>query len=81
MTLVIATRGIDISVGATVAISGTVAAMLVGGTMVMNNGVPEYVANTPMWIALAAAMGARCCAVHGTARWWPAWACSPSSPR
>jgi simple sugar transport system permease protein len=58
MTLVIATRGIDISVGATVAISGTVAAMLVGGTMVMNNGVPEYVANTPMWIALAVAMGA-----------------------
>jgi simple sugar transport system permease protein len=58
MTLVIATRGIDISVGATVAISGTVAAMLVGGTMVMNNGVPEYVANTPMWMALAAAMGA-----------------------
>ncbi|RZT09876.1 simple sugar transport system permease protein [Duganella sp. CF402] len=57
MTLVIATRGIDISVGATVAISGTVAAMLVGGTMVMNNGVPEYVANTPMWIALAVAMG------------------------
>src|SRR5450830_544217 len=58
MTLVIATRGIDISVGATVAISGTVAAMLIGGTMVMNNGTPEYVANTPMWIALAAAMGA-----------------------
>jgi simple sugar transport system permease protein len=58
MTLVIATRGIDISVGATVAISGTVAAMLVGGTMVMNNGAPEYVANTPMWLALAAAMGA-----------------------
>jgi len=58
MTLVIATRGIDISVGATVAISGTVAAMLIGGTMVMNNGVPDYVANTPMWIALCAAMGA-----------------------
>jgi len=58
MTLVIATRGIDISVGATVAISGTVAAMLIGGTMVMNNGTPEYVANTPMWMALAAAMGA-----------------------
>jgi simple sugar transport system permease protein len=32
--------------------------MLVGGTMVMNNGTPEYVANTPMWIALAAAIGA-----------------------
>jgi simple sugar transport system permease protein len=58
MTLVIATRGIDISVGATVAISGTVAAMLIGGTMVMENGVPSYVANTPMWIALAVAMGA-----------------------
>ncbi|MRW90571.1 ABC transporter permease [Duganella sp. FT80W] len=57
MTLVIATRGIDISVGATVAISGTVAAMLIGGTMVMNNGTPEYVANTPMWLSLAAAMG------------------------
>ncbi|MET0265819.1 MAG: ABC transporter permease [Duganella sp.] len=58
MTLVIATRGIDISVGATVAISGTVASMLVGGTMVMNNGVPEYVANTPMVWALCAAIGA-----------------------
>ncbi|WP_205746709.1 ABC transporter permease [Duganella callida] len=58
MTLVIATRGIDISVGATVAISGTVAAMLIGGTMVMQNGTPAYVANTPMWLALAAAMGA-----------------------
>ena len=58
MTLVIATRGIDISVGAVVAISGTVAAMLIGGTMVMQNGVPEYVANTPMVWALCAAMGA-----------------------
>jgi ribose/xylose/arabinose/galactoside ABC-type transport system permease subunit len=57
MTLVIATRGIDISVGAVVALSGTVAAMLVGGTMVMNNGVPEYVANTPMVLALGAALG------------------------
>jgi len=57
MTLVIATRGIDISVGAVVALSGTVAAMLIGGTMVMNNGAPEYVANTPMGTALAAALG------------------------
>jgi simple sugar transport system permease protein len=57
MTLVIATRGIDISVGAVVALSGTVAAMLIGGTMVVNNGVPEYVANTPMGIALAASLG------------------------
>ena len=58
MTLVIATRGIDISVGAVVAISGTVAAMLIGGDMVMNNGVPEYVSHTPMIWALCAAMGA-----------------------
>ena len=44
MTLVIATRGIDISVGAVVALSGTVAAMLAGGM--------------PMLWALAAALGA-----------------------
>ncbi|UQV46150.1 ABC transporter permease [Janthinobacterium lividum] len=58
MTLVIATRGIDISVGAVVALSGTVAAMLIGGTMVMENGVPTYVSNIPMAWALAAALGA-----------------------
>jgi ribose/xylose/arabinose/galactoside ABC-type transport system permease subunit len=56
MTLVIATRGIDISVGAVVAISGTVAAMLIGGTVVMQNGVPEYASNIPMGWALAAAL-------------------------
>ncbi len=49
MTLVIATRGIDISVGAVVALSGTVAAMLIGGG-------PE--AETPMLWAMAAGMGA-----------------------
>jgi galactofuranose transport system permease protein len=58
MTLVIATRGIDISVGAVVAISGTVAAMLIGGTMVMAHGVPSYVSNMPMAWALCIAMGA-----------------------
>ena len=58
MTLVIATRGIDISVGAVVAIAGTVAAMLIGGTMVVHDGVPAYVSNIPMGWALAAAMGA-----------------------
>src|SRR6185369_10047263 len=45
MTVVIATRGIDISVGAQVALSGTVACMLITG-------------GTPMPAALAAAMGA-----------------------
>ena len=49
MTLVIATRGIDISVGAVVALSGMVAAMLIGGAAT---------ANTPMSVALAAAIGA-----------------------
>ncbi|GAC1315634.1 MAG: ABC transporter permease [Collimonas sp.] len=58
MTLVIATRGIDISVGAVVALSGTVAAMLIGGTMIMQHGVPAYVSRIPMAWALAAAIGA-----------------------
>jgi simple sugar transport system permease protein len=49
MTLVIATRGIDISVGAVVALSGTVAAMLVNGT-------PDMAAR-PLGLALAAALG------------------------
>lgn len=49
MTLVIATRGIDISVGAVVALSGTVAATLVGGGME-----PEM----PLVWAICAAMGA-----------------------
>ena len=48
MTLVIATRGIDISVGAVVALSGTVSAMLIGGTQ----------AGGSMTLALAAAFGA-----------------------
>ncbi len=58
MTIVIATRGVDISVGATVAISGAVAAALIGGTLVIRNGAPEYVTSVPMWLALAAALGA-----------------------
>lgn len=58
MTLVIATRGIDISVGAVVAISGAVASILIGGTLTMNNGVPEYVSNIPMGWAIVAALGA-----------------------
>jgi simple sugar transport system permease protein len=49
MTLVIATRGIDISVGAVVALSGTVAAMLIGGG-------PEPV--NSMWYAMSVALAA-----------------------
>ncbi|KAF1036868.1 MAG: Inner membrane ABC transporter permease protein YtfT [Herbaspirillum frisingense] len=58
MTLVIATRGVDISVGAVVAISGAVAAILIGGKMVVVDGTPQYVSNVPMIWALCAAMGA-----------------------
>jgi galactofuranose transport system permease protein len=58
MTLVIATAGVDISVGAVVAISGAMAAYLIGGTLVVNNGVQEYVSDTPMALAILAALGA-----------------------
>lgn len=56
MTLVIATRGIDISVGATVAISGAIAAALIGGTLEIKDGVQTYVSNTPMSLAIIAAL-------------------------
>ena len=49
MTLVVATRGIDISVGAVVALAGTIAAMLVGG---------DTASHMPLGLALAAAIGA-----------------------
>lgn len=57
MTLVIATRGIDISVGAVVAIAGGVAAWMIGGTLVINDGVSTYVSRFPMPLALACALG------------------------
>jgi galactofuranose transport system permease protein len=38
LTLVVATRGIDISVGAVVAISGAVAAAMIGGELVLSGG-------------------------------------------
>jgi len=56
MTLVIATRGIDISVGATVAISGAVVASLIGGSLVIQNGVQTYVSNVPMSLAILGAL-------------------------
>lgn len=58
MTLVIAVGGIDISVGAVVAISGAIAASLVGGTLVVQNGLPVYVTKVPLLLALLAAVGA-----------------------
>lgn len=57
MTLVIATRGIDISVGAVVAIAAAVAAWMVGGSLVVVDGVPTQVSRFPMWAAVLAALG------------------------
>ncbi len=57
MTLVIATRGIDISVGATVAIVAAIAAWMIGGALVMQNGVATHVSRFPMPVAIAAALG------------------------
>jgi len=57
MTLVIATRGIDISVGAVVAIAAAIAAWMIGGTLVVNDGVATHVSRFPMPVAIAAALG------------------------
>ncbi|MEO8151479.1 MAG: ABC transporter permease [Rhizobacter sp.] len=56
MTLVIATRGIDISVGATVAIVAAIAAWMIGGALVMNGGVASHTSRFPMPVAIAAAL-------------------------
>ena len=56
MTLVIATRGIDISVGAVVAISASVAALMIGGSLVINNGVATHVSRFPMPVAIVCAL-------------------------
>lgn len=57
MTLVIAVRGLDISVGAVLAIAAAVAAWMVGGELVVENGVATSVSRFPMALALAAALG------------------------
>ncbi len=56
MTVVIATRGIDISVGATVAIAAAVAATLIGGNLVIVDGAQTYITRTSMPVALLAAI-------------------------
>jgi simple sugar transport system permease protein len=53
---VIATRGIDISVGAVVAISAAVVALMIGGDLVVKNGVQTHVSRFPMGVAIAAAL-------------------------
>ncbi len=56
MTLVIATKGIDISVGSMIAISGAVAASLIGGELEYVNGVKTLVTLVPMPVAIATAL-------------------------
>jgi galactofuranose transport system permease protein len=56
MTFVIATAGIDISVGAVVAISAAISAYLIGGTLVVKDGVPHYVSSVPLLVAVVAAL-------------------------
>jgi simple sugar transport system permease protein len=53
MTLVIAVRGLDISVGAVVAIAATVAALMIGGRF---NAGGEMASDHPLWMALLLAL-------------------------
>jgi galactofuranose transport system permease protein len=55
MTLVIAARGLDISVGAVMAISAAVAAILIGGALNLDAGA-EAVSRFPMWLAILSAL-------------------------
>ncbi len=57
MTLVIAaTGGADLSVGAIIAITGALVAKLIGGQLIIIDGVQYYEANTPMFIAIIAGL-------------------------
>ena len=58
MTVVIATRGIDISVGAVVAIAAAVAASLIGGKLVIVDGQQIHAPSVAMPLALLAALAA-----------------------
>lgn len=58
LTLVIATHGIDISVGAVVAISGAVAAALIGGELLLSGGAGmQDVTQYPLPIVIGCALG------------------------
>lgn len=58
LTLVIATHGIDISVGAVVAISGAVAAALIGGQLVLSGGTGmQDVTQVPLALVIAISLG------------------------
>ncbi len=55
LTLVIATHGIDISVGAVVAISGAVAATMIGGQLVLSGGMQD-VTKLPLPLVIAGSL-------------------------
>ena len=67
LTLVIATRGIDISVGAVVAISGAVAALMIGGDLKIVDGQAVHITHWPLSVALMVALvaAAACGAWNG----------------
>ena len=67
LTLVIATRGIDISVGAVVAISGAVAALLMGNESAMVDGTFTHLSRFPLGLVIVGALaaGALCGAWNG----------------
>ena len=56
MTLVIATGGIDISVGSVLAISGAISSLMIGGDMIFVNGQQQYVSHYPMAAAILVAL-------------------------
>jgi simple sugar transport system permease protein len=56
MTFVIATGGIDISVGSVLAISGAIVSIMIGGDMVFVGGKQQYVSHFPMAVAILTAL-------------------------
>jgi len=57
MTLVIAsTGGVDLSVGAVMAIAGAMVSKLIGGQLIIVDGVQSYASQTPMALAIIAAL-------------------------
>jgi simple sugar transport system permease protein len=57
MTLVIgSTGGVDLSVGAVVAITGAMACKLIGGQLIIVDGVQSYASQTPMGLAIIASL-------------------------
>ena len=84
MTLVIATGGVDLSVGAVIAISAAMGAVLInpalGNKLISNDILTKDATNTPLWLIVLADFGGwHACAVCGmgcwfqgekSSRWW-----------